>query len=259
MKNLIMKLCSKNPRDRQLIWLALAAVFFCGPVSAEMRVWEDTSGISVKAEFVREIFGAVELRRPDGALHSIPLENLSKQDAEYVRTQIPPEIALSVHKQKRGKVRNEDFVRDGDIINVVTAEVEVRKKSRAPFTGILRAEVYLIGKEVATDDYRLSEKGTSRVQFTEENQGVHTFKTSADFRVYEEYNDLEIRGAEYAGYLVVILDSMGKRMAAQTDLSWLKDDKIDALRKFHIDSFFDDTCRKRSVPRPRYYDSRFDF
>ncbi len=150
-------------------------------------------------------------------------------------------------------------MRDGDIINVVTAEVQVRKKSRAPFNGILRAEVYLIGKEVATDHYRLSGRGTSRVQFTEENQGVYTFQTSADFRVYEEYNDLEMRGAEYAGYLAVVMDSMGNRLAAETDLSWLKDEKIDALRKFHIDSFFDENCRKRSVPRPRYYDARFDF
>jgi len=261
MKIYIMQLwsSSKHQRNRPLIYFALATVIFCGSVSAEMRIWEDTSGMMVKAEFVREIFGAVELRRTDGALHSIPLGNLSSQDADYVRTRIPPEIELNVRKQKRDKVRNEEFVRGGDIISVITAEIEVKKTSRAPFNGILRAEVYLIGKEVATDHYRLSGRGTSRVQFTEENQGVYTFQTSADFRVYEEYNDLEMRGAEYAGYLAVVMDSMGNRLAAETDLSWLKDEKIDALRKFHIDSFFDENCRKRSVPRPRYYDARFDF
>jgi len=250
---------SKHQRNRPFICFALAVVFFCGSVSAEMRIWEDTSGISVKAEFVRELFGDVELRRPDGKLHSIPLENLSLQDAEYLRAQIPPEIELTVRKQKRDKVRNRDFVRNGDIINVVTAEVQIRKKSRAPFSGILRAEVYLIGKEIATDHYRLSGRGTSRIQFTEENQGVYTFQTSTDFRVYEEYNNIEVRGAEYTGYLAVVMDSMGNKLAAQTDLSWLKDEKIDALRKLHIDSFFDENCNKRSVPRPLYYDSRFDF
>jgi len=246
-------------RNSLLICFTLTSLFFSGSVSAEMRIWEDTSGTSVKAEFVREIFGAVELRRPDGGLQSIPLEKLSAQDTEYLRTRIPPEIELVVRKQKRGKVRNEDFVRDGDVINVVTADIQVKKKSRPPFTGILRAEVYLIGKEVATDDYRLSGRETYQVQFTEENQGVCTFQSSADFRVYEEYNELEVRGAEYAGYLVIVMDSMGNRLATQTDLSWLKDEKIDALRKFHVGSFFDSNCRKRSVPRPRNYDSRFDF
>jgi hypothetical protein len=258
----IMKLWngSRRQSNRPLIYFALASVFFCGSISAEMRIWEDTSGKSVKAEFVREIFGSVELRRPDGSLHSIPLENLSAQDTKYLRTRIPPEIELNVRTQKLPKVRNKEFVRANDVITVVTAEVQVRKKSSAAFNGILRAEVYLVGKEVATDDYRLSGKGTSQVQFTEENQGMYTFKTAADFRVYEEYNELAIRGAEYVGYLVVVIDPRGNKLGAQTDLSWLEEDEnIDALRKFYVDSFFDENCRKRSVPRPRYYDSREDF
>ena len=241
------------------IRFTLVAMFLCGSAFAEMRVWEDTSGIPVTAEFVREIFDTIELRRPDGSLYSIPLENLSPLDTQYLRTRIPPEVNLSVRTQKRSKVRNEDFVRTGDIINVVTADVEVQKKSRAPFHGVLRAEIYLIGKEVATDHYRLSGKETRRVQFTEDNQKVCTFQTSADFRVYEEYNELEIRGAEYAGYLVIIMDSEGTRLAVESDLSWLDDEKIEALRKLRVNSFFDETCRKRSVPRPRYYDSRFEF
>ncbi|MBI9021472.1 MAG: hypothetical protein JEZ10_09505 [Verrucomicrobia bacterium] len=261
MKIHIMQLwnCSRRQRNRPLICFALTTVLFCGSVSAEMRVWEDTSGNPVTAEFVREIFGAVELRRPNGALHSIPLESLSAQDTEYLRTRIAPEIELNVRTQKRGKVRNEEFVRNGDVIDVITAEVQIRKKSRTPFNGILRAEFYLIGKEVATEDYRLSGRETCRIQFTEENKGLFTFQTSADFRVYEEYNDFEVRGAEYAGYLVLVMDSTGNRLSSLTNLSWLKDEKIDALRKLHLDSFFDENCRKRSVPRPSYYDSRIEF
>jgi hypothetical protein len=269
MKIHIMQLwnCSNRQRTRPLICFALAAVFFCGSVSAEMRVWEDTSGTSVQAEFVREMFGAVELRRPSGKLHSIALENLSAQDTDYLRTRIPPEIELSVRTEAQAKERNQNATRAeyeqfADDINVVTAEVQVKKKSSTAFNGILRAEVYLVGKEVATDHYRLSGKETFPVQFTEENQGKYTFQTSADFRVYEEYNNLETRGAEYAGFLVVVMDPLGNRLATQTDLSWLKDEndeKIDALRKFYVDSFFDENCRKRSVPRPQYYDARHEF
>lgn len=257
--------CSRRRKSRPFIWLALAAVFFCDPVFAEMRVWEDKAGKSVKAEFVRELFGSVELRRPDGSLHSIPLENLSAQDTKYLRSRIPPEIELEVRTQSQEKERNKNatqsnFEQFSDDIEVVTAKVEVRQKSSAVFNGTLRAEVYFIGKEVATDHLRLSGKGTAQVQFTEENRKRFTFQTSADFRVYEEYNNLETRGADYAGYLVVIIDSTGNKLAVQTDLSWLEEDeKIDVLRKFHIDAFFDDNCRKRSVPRPRYYDARHEF
>lgn len=256
--------CAKRRRNRPLICFALAAVFSCGSVFAEMRIWEDTSGKQVKAEFVRELFGSVELRRPDRSLYSIPLENLSAQDTRYLRTRIPPEIKLDVRSKTQAKVRNKNTTRSeyeqfSDEINVVTVTIQIRQKSSAAFNGILRAEAYLIGKEVATDHYRLSGKGISQVSLNEENRRTFTFETSADFRVYEEYNNIETRGAEYAGYLVVVIDPMGNKLAVQTDLSWLNDEKIDTLRKLHVDSFFDENGRKRSVPRPRYYDGRTEF
>lgn len=243
--------------------LILIAALHGGPAFAEMRVWEDTSGKEIRAKFVRELFGSVELRRPDGSLYSIPLEKLSAQDLRYLRTRIPPEIELEVRTQKKEKERNMNATRSeyeqySDEIDVVTASIQVRKESSAPFQGSLRGEVYLVGKEVATDHYRLSGKGSSQIRFSEENKDVFSFETSADFRVYEEYNR-DTRGAEYVGYLVVVIGSQGNKLAMQTDLSWLEGEKIDALRKFHIDAFFDENCRKRSVPRPRFYDARVEF
>lgn len=224
-----------------------------------MRVWEEKSGLQIKAEFVREIFGEIELRRPDGSLYSIPWENLSALDAEYVRTVIPPEVQLTVRKNEKAKVRNEKFVRAGDSMTTITIDVTVRKKSREPYNGVLRAEVYIVGQEVATDDYRLLGKSTSKVLFTDENRGLYSFSTSADSHVYEEYNEIETRGAEYAGYLVVVVDSAGNKLAVEKNLSWLEDDDVDKLRRFYIGAFFDETCRKRSVPRPKYYEDRYEF
>lgn len=255
---------SRRRRNRPFIFFVLGAVFFCGSVLAEMRIWEDTSGTQVKADFVRELFGSVELRRPDGSRHSIPLENLSAGDLKYLRTRIPPEIELEVRTQSRAKERNKNTTRAAyeqfvDNISVVTATVNVRQKSSAAFGGILRAEVYLIGKEVATDDYRLCGKGASQIQLTEENRRAFTFETSADFRVYEEYN-YDMRGVEYAGYLVVVIDPSGNKLAVRTNLPWLEgDEKIEAMRKFYVDAFFDENCQKRSVPRPRYYEGRREF
>ena len=109
-------------------------------------------------------------------------------------------------------------------------------------------------------NFWLSGKGTSYVQLNEENRRKYTFEAAADFRVYEEYNNLETRGADYVGYLVVVLDSRGNKLATSMDLPWLEEgEKVDALRKFHIAAFFDENCRKHSVPRPRYFDGRREF
>ncbi|MDD3276410.1 MAG: hypothetical protein PHP93_05105, partial [Kiritimatiellales bacterium] len=129
-----------------------------------------------------------------------------------------------------------------------------------PYDAELTAEVYLIGKEVATDDYSLFGKGTSSVQFTEENKGIFEFSTSADIRRYEEYSGGEARGATYAGYLVAVFDPQGSRIGVKTNLSWLDDEKkIDALCALRVGNFFDANCRKQSVPRPHYPSAREQF
>lgn len=256
----------KHGSKRSFMGFVLAA-FFCGGFAhAEMRVWEDVGGKQVKARFDRELFGSVELRRPDGSLYSIPVENLSPQDLRYIRTRIPPEIELEVRTQKREKERNKNATRSefeqfADDIDVVTADVQIRQKSSAVFDGVLRAEVYLIGREVATPEvYRLSGKTTAQVKFTEENGRKFAFQSFADYRQYEEYNKLETRGANYFGYLVVVLDATGKKLATRTDVTWLEEEeKIDAIRKLYVDAFFDNRCRGRSVPRPQYYDARVEF
>ena len=244
-----------------LLGITIFFIFCCAPIyeAFQMRVWEDVNGLQIKGKFVREIFGSIEVRRPNGDLHSIPLEDLSPEDLTYVRTLIPPDVVVSVRAKESVKDRNEEFIWANDKLTVVTAEVEVRKKSRSPYQGTLKAEVYLIGKEVVTGAYTLVGKGTSRVHFTEENKGRYTFNTSATYRVYEEYNNLETRGAEYEGYLAVVVDPQGNKLVQESDLSWLLDENIDALRQFYVGIFFDETCKKRSVPRPRYYDGRERF
>ena len=90
---------------------------------------------------------------------------------------------------------------------------------------------------MVTGAYTLVGKGTSRVHFTEDTKGRYTFNTSATYRVYEEYNDLETRGAEYEGYLAVVVDPQGNKLAQESDLSWLLDEDIDNFDNFTWASF----------------------
>ena len=161
------------------ICFILAALLFCGSVVAdsavtmEMRIWEDTSGKQVKARYDRELFGDVQLRRPDGSLYVIPLENLSLQDYRYIRTRIPPEIELEVRARTRTRERNPNITRSeyeqfDDDIDTGTVTVKVRQKSDELFLGTLRAELYLVGREVFdTGVYRLSRKKTIQFKFPE--------------------------------------------------------------------------------------------
>ena len=239
--------------------LILLCLIITTAESYQMRVWEDVNGLQIKGKFIREIFGSIEIRRPNGDLHSITIEDLSAEDLTYVRTLIPPEVEILVRASESAKERNEEFIWANDKVTVVSANVEVRKKSRSPYQGTLKAEIYLIGKEMVTGAYTLAGMATSRVHFTEENKGRYTFKTSAIYRVYEEYNELEIRGASYEGYLVVVVDPQGNKIATDTDLSWLLDENIDKIRNFYVGIFFNENCNKRSVPRPKYYDGRVRF
>ena len=242
-------------RQFKALLVGLIGVLFSFSVLAEMRIWEDKSGKRFSAEFVREISGRITLKMPDNRPLFIKVEDLSASDLQYIRTTILPEIQIEVRKKKKAKERNTEFVGSSDFVNVVTLDVTVKKKTRTLYEGRLNAEVYLVGKEVATDDYVLFGKKTFPVRFTEENRGACEFSTSADVRHFLDYND-QYRGATYEGYLVVVLDSQKKRLDAKTNLSWLEDENIEALRALRVDSFFRENCKKRSVPRPAYYQDR---
>ena len=84
-----------------------------------MRVWENVNGLQIKGKFIREIFGSIEIRRPNGELHSISIEDLSAEDLTYVRTLIPPEVEISVRASESAKERNEEFIWANDKVTVV--------------------------------------------------------------------------------------------------------------------------------------------
>ena len=60
--------------------LILMCLIITPAESYQMRVWEDVNGLQIKGKFIREIFGSIEIRRPNGDLHSITIEDLSNED-----------------------------------------------------------------------------------------------------------------------------------------------------------------------------------
>ena len=223
------------------LWTAVGA-------AAEMRIWYTKDGARYEAEFLREKPGKIFLKGVDKQNFTVALTNLVANDVKYIRTKVLPDVAIEVSKTVREKERS-DYARQTDYAMEVTAEVIVKRTSKALFEGQFPGEVYLIAKEVATDDYRLFGKKGFVVKFSGDSRAF-TFETKATVTNYEEFTT-EKRGAEYEGYVVILFDLHGNPMAFDSNLSWMDESRIDALRKLPVPGFFDQMCNKRSVPRPK--------
>ncbi|NUQ63965.1 MAG: hypothetical protein HUU20_15920, partial [Pirellulales bacterium] len=60
----------------------------CLAKDAATRIWTDTTGQQTEAEFVRVHEGKVILRRGKKVMVTVPFENLSTADREYVRNEL---------------------------------------------------------------------------------------------------------------------------------------------------------------------------
>jgi hypothetical protein len=237
--------------------MLLCIVLFCGGLSAhaEMRTWTDINGRKFEAEFVQEIFESVILKTPKGKELDIKVNQLSPDDLTYVRTMVPPEVTVSFSTRTQRKERS-IYARPDDEIQIVTGVITIEKERYPLYLGTLIAEVFMIGREIATPDvYVLLGRSREDFTLTREDDEEHTFEVSVEARRYREYND-QTRGAEFAGYVIVIEDQSGHRVTQTSDISWMTEDKTEALRELYVRSFFNQSCRKVPVPRPDYYDTR---
>lgn len=236
-----------------LLLLAVATL----EAATEIRKWENRQGDRFEAEFVRELFGTVFFRTAEGKSFTVDTENLSVGDVTYIRTQIPPEVKIGFSKREQDK-KLSTYARPDDRVTIVTSSIEVIQTSRAPFYGTLTAEIYLVGKEVATPDFRMLARETRPVKFTEENRGRVVFEVTTEVRRYLEYNS-DVRGAQFTGYVAMVFGPQGNQIAWSTDLAWMREEDLHLLRDLKQGEFFDENCWKMPVPRPEYYVERAVF
>lgn len=239
----------------KIVWFCTVLVLTVTFAQAEMRMWTDSNGKQFRAEFVQELFETIFLKTPEGKQRTLDVSKLSPQDLTYVRTMIPPEITISFAKQTVRKERS-IYARPDDNIEIVTGVFTIKKERYPPYKGTLVAEVFMIGREIATPDvYSLLDRIREVFTLTRENDDQHVFGVPVEVRRYPEYNN-QTRGNEFSGYVIIVEDKSGKKVAQVSNLNWMTDDKIAALREFRSRTFFDQECRKEPVPRPEYYNTR---
>lgn len=231
----------------------LSLLLLCSSATAAMRVWTDRQGNLVEGEYVRMGSNNAVVRDEQGVAHDIPLKGLSTLELEYLTSVFVPDVSINFSKKTRAKYRSENAL-PGDHVEYVIGRISIKAQQKME-NNTLRAEAYLIGAEVASDDYRIKSKVAPPLSFTAANKFTAEFQLEMESREYQEYN-FQIRGTLYDGYLVVVLNQRNEVIEYKTNLSWLDEEKIALLRKFRVDAFFDDDCKARSVPRPEYTESR---
>lgn len=227
----------------------MGVLFLCGALFADdARVWRNQQGERFEGRFVRVLLGKVMLETDDGEKLYIPLKELSKWDLKHLSSVFVPKVNIRFSDSSRSKFRSKNALAD-DLIKIVTGMATVETKDEIE-SSTLRMEAYMIGEEVATDDFKLLEKGAMSLKFSEENEYTCQLVLETESRKYIEYNR-RIRGCLYIGYVVVVLDRKGQVVDFRSDISWIQGDQLEKLRQFEKKDFFDSNLKSRPVPRPK--------
>ena len=87
-------------------------------------------------------------------------------------------------------------------------EIAIKKKSRMPYDGTLKAVLLVVGRDDSQNDYILLDKQEASFDFTKSKsfllKGNH-FR----MREYNGYYSSDDGGTKYVGYLAVVLDKDG--------------------------------------------------
>ena len=128
--------------------VCLLGFFICGATLAEMRLWEDKKGNVLEAEYKCEVLGKVVLRDRKGKDHTLSISSLSDKDQQYLQTKLPPKIDIKFKKLQ-------DRRRNSYSWATVTmhGEIVLTKTSRMPYSGDLKATLFMIGEDSHDDEY----------------------------------------------------------------------------------------------------------
>ncbi len=169
---------------------------------AEIRLWEDKKGNILEAEFQCELAGKVVLRDRSGKDHKLSISTLSEKDQRYLQAKIPPKIEI---KFKKIQDRTKKYYSSSTI--VMYGDVTLTKKSRMPYTGDLKATLFMIGEDSREDEYIMLDRAEFKFDFKTEK--TLSFK-GEKFKMHQNNYYSTNAGTRYRGYLIAVYDAEGK-------------------------------------------------
>lgn len=220
-------------------------------------------------EYVRTQFDKYYFRDVNKNVQTVAVGNLIESDVNFLQTLVPPKMSIGVKSKKVSKEWHPDSITNesaDDRLYTYTVTVTLSKMGKAPFSGTLQAELYLIGREHLAKDsdvLKLMTKKTFPVRFSAtEKKPECTFSAELLAYTYTEYNARtmeEYRGQDYEGYALFILGMDGEVIEVKTDLKWLDVEEYDLLRHLRLGCWFDENCKKHTPPRPTTDTDRADW
>lgn len=184
-------------------WISL--MFISGAAWAESRIWTDVAGQSIEAEYVTLVGGRVVLRMHNGNDIRISVESLSEEDREYVELKNPPRIDINVASKTAVKSVNNSGSKNNKIqtrVDVVFVQVDLKKAGSEAYDQKLTVEIFLMGREIGSNQHILLDQKKSTFSFTGENQNQYT--SIFDPIELRTVSGSSKKGFEYKGYLVVV-------------------------------------------------------
>lgn len=169
----------------------------------EMRTWTSRAGQTMEAEYVRDSMGKVWLKTPSGKVKNIPVSGLSQADQDYINLSRPPKLEITVDDNQKGASVKNDIDNRAETLQF---EVEIRKASKRPYPGEMKAYLFVLGWDIEVDEYILLDSKKESFVLTPENNNSYSFKGK---RVKLEHDPSPPWGEKYAGYLVCIMKSDG--------------------------------------------------
>jgi hypothetical protein len=216
-------------------------------VFAEFRIWTDAKGNFLEAELAGTDGKQIILQKRDGKKILLSPLALSEDDQKYLRGKISDELfdpaiaALDLEKPPRLEI---DFKKVTDTKNNINSgsyrdiemysAVTVKKKNREPYSGTMKAELYVIGHCQRDGRYVLLDKTKHEFSFDGKKRET-SFQTS--HITLREYRYNSNYSTEYKGYLVVILDQEGEIMMCQSSSSKFEEN-YRRLAKLEKGSYF---------------------
>ncbi|MEN8255369.1 MAG: hypothetical protein ABFR33_07865 [Verrucomicrobiota bacterium] len=227
-----------------------------------MRTWTLVDGRTFEAEYVTTIGRKSVFKSKRGKTLKMLKGQICEEDREFIELESPPVLDISFSKQSRQRDFT-DPVPDAQwqilpVSHYYTFSANIKQTSPGDYNHELRAEIFAVGAERGNGDrYILLDHQEDNFMLTEENQRQYRFSGKTvellkkDIQGYS-VSGPQVRGREYAGYLVVVTDERGKIIAHGTSKKWLFEN-LEDLRKLSPGNFFDKTCTRTFPTRPEPY------
>jgi len=233
-------------------------------VQAEMHTWTSISGKTLEGEYVRSALDKVVIKTSNGEEVRLPIDQLCREDQNYLELMNPPEISIDYRESTQPKefVADPWYDRNGGAhdnhpVYFVDASFGalIKQKNPSPYNHDLKIEMYILTKQyLDPDKYHLIARVESEpFRLTEENGYRYIFDTPQTYRIiyYNLYSELK-RGEKASKYLILVRDERGEIIDYRARSEWLYK-YLDRLEKLPVGAWINDKCiRVYPTSPPRY-------